>query len=74
LALTSTPSIAVSSCELTWPVSADADDVWALTGPATTRLAKTVAVRADVRVARIWLIIFNPPSSFADLPHDRGHQ
>src|SRR5688500_814637 len=62
LALTSTPSIAPSSCEVTLPASADGAGVWAVTGPANgSTPANTARVRSDERVPRIWLVIVNPP-------------
>src|ERR1700682_4364571 len=67
-ALTSTPSIAPSSCEVTVPASADADGVWALAVPAnSTRPANAKQVRPDERVPRICLVILHPPSSLFEV-------
>src|SRR5436190_18512907 len=60
-ALTSTPSIAPSSCEVTLPVNADT--VWALARPVSAKLAKSAPRRAVERIPRIWLIILDSPSS-----------
>src|SRR5207237_4125765 len=68
-ALTSTPSITPSSCEVTLPASADGDGVWAIAGPASSSSpANTAPVRTDERIPRISLLILNPPAAPADLP------
>ena len=53
-ALTSTPSIVPSSCEVTLPASANAGGVWAVAEPANrTKAAKVALVRTATRVPMI---------------------
>jgi hypothetical protein len=70
-ALTSTPSIAPSSCELTSPANADANDVCALTGPASSKVAESAPIRAGKRASGIFPIMLNPPLPFG-VSNERG--
>src|SRR6266700_7911866 len=61
-ALTSTPSMAPSSCEATLPVRAGRDVVWAATGAANDRTPASAApVRIDESVPSFSLVISGPP-------------
>src|SRR5258706_12408511 len=62
LALTSPPSIAPSSAELTLPVSAEGDAFCAVASPANRHAAKPVAIKSDARKLRIGLAMVDPLS------------
>src|SRR5262245_43946799 len=73
LALTSTPSIAPSSCELTLPERAAAACVWATAGKARGMAADNRAmVRTDERVPRARLVILKSSRCVSTARDDQG--
>jgi hypothetical protein len=58
-ALTSTPSMAPSACDVTLPASAEGDEFCAVAGPPDMKAARAAVIRRDER-GRIGLAIGNP--------------